>query len=191
MAVTKLKWRTLLLRNRMINIIILVIAFIILSQIYLDWLVLDEPSILDKPSFESPPTVHEHQEKQINIPLNTVTYPPLTQLQKNIIQRTTPTHLHCLNPYLTNHSNATHPKYKQLEISKLPNNWIYFANRCQMNKQFEHNSHGDFDSIWMNSKIGYLHNYKCAGSTIQYMLHKLLDIDLKGDFIPFNDIRRD
>jgi len=43
--------------------------------------------------------------------------------------------------------------------------------------------------LWMNSEVGYLHNYKCGGSSVQDALTKLSQIDLRGESF-YDDPRR-
>lgn len=168
-------------RNKLLITILLILSITVFSQMYLDIIldtILDTSPDLHTPDLDLDPP--DFNPPDLDIPPQTVITP--------LMQRTIPTNKHCRNPYITNEYNSSYGKYERLNVSKLPNNLIHFVNRCQFHKFFK-NSHGDFDSLWMNSKIGYSHNYKCGGSSIQYALFELSKKDLKGDFL-WKDSRR-
>eukprot|EP01084_Bolivina_argentea_P252111 423097_1 len=75
----------------------------------------------------------------------------------------------CVNPY----TNDTIKQYKLLNISNLPLNMVPFLNRCELNKTIFTRNHAEWHEMFINSKLGYIHNYKVAGTTIQESFHKL------------------
>ena len=126
------------------------------------------------------PTVHHRELSQTISPNIHERSPNISDLNDRRIDPNTP---HCSGTSIAD-SITTNSKFKRLNISLLPQNWISFANRCQMNRDlFKTNIRGDFDFMWMNSEVGYLHNYKCGGSTVQDALSKLSSIDLRGESV--------
>ena len=89
----------------------------------------------------------------------------------------------CINPYRS--GNIT--SYEYMNIKDLPMNLAPFINRCQINKDIFKENHAEWQEVFMNTKIGYIHNYKSAGTTIQECLHRLTKFDkLDGEFV-FNE----
>eukprot|EP01083_Nonionella_stella_P118304 353152_1 len=168
--------QTSMWRNKVIIIIVLVLLTIY-RQLNLNTTILDLTNTSSEPQLIRLHNINDEIRKD----------PHHGLLQKRI----TPCATHCMNPYMTHEDtdNPIHPQYERLDTSKLPNNWLSFANRCQLNKTRFIRNFGDFNTLWMNSKLGYLHNYKCGGSSVQSALHQLSQIDLKGDYV-YNDTRR-
>ena len=72
-------------------------------------------------------------------------------------------------------------------MSQLPMNMAPFINRCQINKDVFKKNHAEWHEMFINSKIGYIHNYKAGGTTIQECMHKLSKYNkLDGKFV-FNE----
>ena len=54
-------------------------------------------------------------------------------------------------------------EYRTLNISEMPMNLVPFLNRCSINKTIFPSNHAEWLEMFINSKFGYIHNYKVAG----------------------------
>ena len=86
----------------------------------------------------------------------------------------------CANPYRT--GAAT--EFARLNVSALPNNLAPFLNRCALNRSVFASNHNEWAEMFLNSRLGFVHNFKAAGTTVQESLHRLAKRGkLRGEFV--------
>ena len=86
----------------------------------------------------------------------------------------------CDNPFRTGKPN----EFRTLNVSEMPMNYVPFLNRCSINKTVFASNHAEWLEMFINSEIGYIHNYKVAGTTIMESFHTLAKSKkLRGEFV--------